>query len=93
MMKVPYAESSLIFEEMSKISFTMGTTTISHIGHCIHIVRKEEKCYAKNIVISKMLKVTFVIDNFKAVVFADQRDNALCHLPLTHSMPLTSTTY
>ena len=92
MMKVPYAETSLIFEEMSKISF-MGTTTISHIGHCIHIVRKEEKCYAKNIVISKMLKVTFVIDNFKAVVFADQRDNALCHLPLTHSMPLTSTTY
>ena len=30
-MKVPYAESSLNFVEMSKISFTMGTTTISHI--------------------------------------------------------------
>ena len=93
MMKVPYAESSLIFEEMSKISFTMGTTTISHIGHCIHIVRKEEKCYAKNIVISKMLKVTFVIDNFKAVVFADQRDNTLCRCPFTHSMLLTATPY
>ena len=92
-MKVPYAESSLIFVEMSKISSTMGTTTISHIGHYIQIFWKEEKYYAKNIAISKKSKVTFVIDNFKAIVFADQRDNTLCHRPLTHSMPLTATTY
>ena len=92
-MKVPYAESSFWECQKLLLPWDMGTTTISHIGHCIHIFRKEEKYYAKNIAISKMSKVTFVIDNFKAVVFADQRDNALCHLPLTHSMPLTSTTY
>ena len=49
--------------------------------------------YAKNNAISKMSKLKFVIDNLKAVVFADQTDNTLCHCPLTHSMPLTATTY
>ena len=46
--------------------------------------------YAKN---NARSKLKFVIDNSKAVVFADQTDNTLCRCPLTHSMPLTATTY
>ena len=88
------AQPDWILENLTKIiGLISNIWTMANDYGKTHFWEMFPMNYAKNNAISKMSKLKFVIDNLKAVVFADQTDNTLCRCPLTHSMPLTATTY